>query len=85
MRAPGVAVAANAASLACLVVAAVRWETRGWEGAYFNRSVGADAAAGSALGWWELPQAPWLLASALLLVVGLGALLRAVRTPTAAG
>lgn len=67
-------IAANAAALACVIWALVNTHDGAIEGAYFNRAVGSDAVVLA-----SYPVTPWLIAAAVLIVLGTAALVLAAR------
>lgn len=68
--------AAHGLALAALVVAFVKRDDFGAEGAYFNRAEGADQAAYS---FAPSPPTGWLVASGILLVAGTACFVLALR------
>lgn len=66
-------IAANALAVVCIVIALVRRGDATVEGAYFNRSEG-DSASAFALSQPNIVS--WLIAAAVLVVVGTVAFLR---------
>ena len=69
--------AAHVVALACIVVAIVKRNQGSVEGAYFNRSVGGGDGDGFIVTTVDLT--PWLVAAAVLLVLGTAALVAAAR------
>lgn len=65
---------AHLGALICLAVAFERRDSGVFEGAYFNRSVGEPATAGVFIGGQT---APWLIAAAVLLIIGTALFVRA--------
>jgi hypothetical protein len=75
-RMPALTKAACVAHIGALICLAVAFDRRNsFEGAYFNRSVGAPANAGVFVGRSDMT--PWLIAAAALLVIGTAAFVRA--------